>query len=141
MIEISDDRINDLLLTAADRDVFARAVRALVAEAAPAAAHGAPLGEPIAWRATTVAYRQFVTQRTYDAFSPEVRRWYEPYRCAACAAAPLGEPLTDDALVVAARKACEAMCLAWLRSGHPWDAETYKTIRGAYDELRRALGE
>jgi hypothetical protein len=44
--------------------------------------------EPTAWEATTPVYRKYITESTYQKFSPEARKWYRPYRCSACAAAP-----------------------------------------------------
>ena len=44
--------------------------------------------EPIAWRSTTVAYKQYITDRQYRMLSPAARRWYEPYKCACCANKP-----------------------------------------------------
>lgn len=74
-------------------DLFEHKGRALAPESANAKlrAQSAAIERPtcesdgvIAWEATTIYYRQFVTDKTYRGFSDEVRKWYKPYRCSRC---------------------------------------------------------
>lgn len=41
--------------------------------------------EAVAWRFTGVAgLRRYMTQKQYDAQTPETKKWYEPYKCVNC---------------------------------------------------------
>ena len=40
--------------------------------------------EPIAWESTSTAYKQYVTQATYEKFSQNIKKFYAPYHCVNC---------------------------------------------------------
>jgi hypothetical protein len=45
--------------------------------------------EPVAWRFTGIAgLKRFMTQKQYEAQTPETKKWYEPFRCANCITSP-----------------------------------------------------
>ena len=45
--------------------------------------------EPVAWRFTGIAgLKRYMTQKQYDAQTPETKKWYEPFRCAKCITPP-----------------------------------------------------
>jgi hypothetical protein len=53
--------------------------------------------EPVAWRFTGIAgLKRFMTQKQYEAQTPETKKWYEPFRCANCITSPQRQPLTDE---------------------------------------------
>ena len=48
-----------------------------------------PEQEPVAWRFTGIAgLKRYMTQKQYDAQTPETKKWYEPFRCANCITPP-----------------------------------------------------
>ena len=45
--------------------------------------------ETVAWRFTGIAgLKRYMTQKQYDAQTPETKKWYEPFRCANCITPP-----------------------------------------------------
>ena len=60
-----------------------------------------PEQEPVAWRFTGIAgLKRYMTQKQYDAQTPETKKWYEPFRCANCITPPQRKPLTDEQMWV-----------------------------------------
>ena len=48
-----------------------------------------PEQEPVAWRFTGIAgLNRYMTQKKYDAQTPEIKKWYEPFKCANCITLP-----------------------------------------------------
>ena len=59
--------------------------------------HNKPEQEPVAWRFTGIAgLKRYMTQKQYDAQTPETKKWYEPFRCANCTTPPQRKPLTHE---------------------------------------------
>lgn len=44
------------------------------------------LTDQIAWMATTVGYRKYITDAQYQKLQPSFQQWYKPYRCSQCEA-------------------------------------------------------
>ena len=56
-----------------------------------------PEQEPVAWRFTGIAgLKRYMTQKHYDAQTPEIKKWYEPFKCKNCTTPPQRKPLTDE---------------------------------------------
>ena len=52
-------------------------------------AYAQPEQEPVAWRFTGIAgLNRYMTQKKYDAQTPEIKKWYEPFKCANCITLP-----------------------------------------------------
>ena len=48
--------------------------------------------EPVAWRFTGIAgLKRYMTQKQYDAQTPEIKKWYEPFKCKNCTTPPQPE--------------------------------------------------
>jgi hypothetical protein len=97
-VRLDDATPTDFIDGYSGKDVYVLA--APLPRASDAAAQGDER-ELTAWESTTPAYRKYITDSTYQRFSPEVRKWYKPYRCAACVSAPLRHA-TDAAAPVKA---------------------------------------
>lgn len=51
-----------------------------------------PEQEPVAWRFTGIAgLKRYMTQKQYDAQTPEIKKWYEPFKCKNCTTPPQPE--------------------------------------------------
>ena len=51
-----------------------------------------PEQEPVAWRFTGIAgLKRYMTQKHYDAQTPEIKKWYEPFKCKNCTTPPQPE--------------------------------------------------
>lgn len=83
----------------------------------------------IAWESTTPGYRKYITESTYQRFSPEIRAWYKPFRCSNCATATL-EDQPDE----------QAAGRAWFKqwAGQFEGSGETLTERGAAKEAARA---
>ena len=87
--------------------------------------------EPVAWRFTGIAgLNRYMTQKKYDAQTPEIKKWYEPFKCANCITPPQRTwvGLTD-----------EEMEATFLECGGKWNGDFWKIEDADFHPFLRTI--